>query len=222
MPEARPILEEQLDDLVEGVLMTREDGAIRSSVGVLGVSKGAEAALLLGIRDARITAVAAFSPPAHVWANVGPGPDGELRPCRSSWTWRGAPLDFVPYDDTWVPGPAPIAFRSGYEQSERTFAREAKRAVIPVEQIRGAVLVTGGGADQMWPSELYAGRIARRRKDFGLDTTVITSATAGHRLLLPGEVPVPASAAVAHGGSERADRALGTRAWDALNALLSG
>jgi hypothetical protein len=60
-------------------------------LAVLGVSKGAEAALLLGLRDPRVRAVVALAPTPVVWANVGPGPDGEVRPQRSSWSWRGEP-----------------------------------------------------------------------------------------------------------------------------------
>ncbi len=43
-------------------------------VVVLGVSKSAEAALLLAARDSRIAAVVGLSPTSMVWANVGPGP----------------------------------------------------------------------------------------------------------------------------------------------------
>ncbi|MFF0630847.1 hypothetical protein [Streptomyces sp. NPDC004296] len=38
----------------------------------------------------------AISPNALVWCNVGPGLDGRDRPWRSSWTWQGLPLPFIP------------------------------------------------------------------------------------------------------------------------------
>jgi dienelactone hydrolase len=86
--------------------------SLSEHLAVMGVSKGAEAALLLARRDARIRAVAALSPSSVVWANVGPGIDDAQRPLRSSWTEGGEPLPFVPYDDTWLPqlaGRRPIA-----------------------------------------------------------------------------------------------------------------
>jgi len=44
--------------------------SLSDQLAVLGVSKGAEAALLLACRDARIRAVGALSPSSVVWANV--------------------------------------------------------------------------------------------------------------------------------------------------------
>ena len=69
--------------------------SISLRLAVIGVSKGAEAALLLAAGDARITAVAAFAPSSVVWAGLA----GRQ---RSSWTRGGLPLPFVPYDETWV------------------------------------------------------------------------------------------------------------------------
>ncbi len=73
-------------------------------LAVVGLSKGAEAALLLACVDARLDLTVAISPPSVVWANVGPGIDGRVTPYRSSWTWRGEPLPFVPYDEDWAAG----------------------------------------------------------------------------------------------------------------------
>ena len=79
-------------------------------LAVLGVSKGAEAALLVALRDARVRHVVALAPTPVVWANVGPGHDGAVRPQRSSWTWRGEPLPFVRYDDAAQPVGEPPSF----------------------------------------------------------------------------------------------------------------
>ncbi|MFF9347845.1 hypothetical protein [Streptomyces sp. NPDC014734] len=91
--------------------MLRTYGARR--IGVLGSSKGAEAALHLSVLLPGVDAVVALSPTSPTWANVGPGHDGRDRPYRSSWTWRGEPLPFVPYDEDWVPAPASAHFRYG-------------------------------------------------------------------------------------------------------------
>jgi hypothetical protein len=198
--------------------------SLSDHLAVLGVSKGAEAALLLACRDARIRAVGALSPSSVVWAHVGPGADGAHQPYRSSWTEGGVSVPFVPYDDTWVlssVGGQPV-YRGLYEQSLRAFPTRVREATIPVERIAGRVVLTTGGNDLVWPSVWFASQVRARRAAHGLSTEVITSTLAGHRVPLPGE---PASSAggrwMARGGTAEADAALGLRVWPALLALLN-
>lgn len=103
------ICEIPLETFTAAVDVLRSAGARR--IAVLGVSKGAEAALLTAVHDPRVDVVIAVSPTSRVWCNVGPGRDGRARPYRSSWTWRGEPLPFMPMDDTWTP-PSRTADRS--------------------------------------------------------------------------------------------------------------
>ncbi|WP_432524288.1 acyl-CoA thioester hydrolase/BAAT C-terminal domain-containing protein [Kineococcus sp. SYSU DK006] len=212
-------------------------------LAVLGTSKGAEAALLLAAHDARIRTIAALSPTSVVWANVGPGLDGRESPPRSSWTRAGSPLPFVPYDQAWhddraaeaanstspgtppdvTPGttaPGPPAFRTLYEQSMTTYASLVPAARIPVESIRGEVLLSSGGDDQVWPSDAFARDILTRRSAHGLSTTHLTVPAAGHRLQLPGEELPGGGMAMARGGSAAADRELGELLWRRLAATL--
>lgn len=196
---------------------------VHEHLAVIGTSKGAEAALLLAATDRRIRAVAALAPSAVVWANVGAGLDGATVPYRSSWTLAGRPLPFVPYDETWQPdaGSVPPSYRGLYEQSLRTFAREAEQAAIPVERIEGEVVLAAGGDDQVWPSVLFAEQIVARRTAHGLATRLVTHTAAGHRILLPGEPP-PAQVApgLAPGGVPDADATLGAATWRELLPLL--
>jgi hypothetical protein len=74
-------------------------------IAYVGTSKGAEAALLLAVHDPRIDIVIAFSPSSVVWADSGVGLDGVGIPLRSSWTFRGKSLPFVPYEVTSMPAP---------------------------------------------------------------------------------------------------------------------
>jgi hypothetical protein len=189
---------------------------------VVGASKGAEAALLLASRDARIRAVCALSPSSVVWANVGPGINGFPQSCRSSWTEGGRPLPFVPYDTTWVPTAVdgPPSYRGLYEQSLSTFAERVPAATIPAERISGRVLLAAGDGDLVWPSVRFAAQIRDRRSAHGLSTQVITSSTAGHRIRLPGE-PTIRLDGMASGGTAVADSALGQRIWPALLNLLN-
>ena len=53
-------------------------------VVLVGASKTAEAFLAYAADDPAVDAVVALAPSHVAWANVGPGPDGELRPQHSS------------------------------------------------------------------------------------------------------------------------------------------
>jgi dienelactone hydrolase len=189
-------------------------------LAVVGVSKGAEAALLLAVHDPRIDLVAAFAPTHVVWANLGPGLDGRVRPCRSSWTLAGAPLAFVPYDDDWPATGEPPAFRGLYDASLARFADAVAPATIAVERIGGAVIVVAGEDDQVWASADFARAIADRRAAHGRATTVLTHGDAGHRTVLPGESIAAGGVTMARGGTPEGDAALGRLAWRALRTAL--
>jgi uncharacterized protein len=194
--------------------------AISPQLVAFGVSKSAEASLLLAARDPRITLTVAMSPSSVVWANVGAGSDGADFPYRSSWTWRGEPLPFVPYDDTWeVPHGEWPSYVGLYEKSLRTFADAVDAARIPVEHITGKVIVTAGGDDQVWPSHAFASAIVQRRRLAGLATTAVLQPAAGHRPVLPGEAP-SFGLGSARGGSAEADTAYGAAIWAAVTESL--
>lgn len=184
------ICEVPLETFVAAIDVLRARGCGRT--GVLGVSKGAEAALLVAVRDLRVDAVVALSPTSVAWANVGPGLDEAAYPYRSSWTWQGQPLPFIPYDEGWAPAEAagtPVALRTLYEQSWRVFAEAARIAVIPIEQSAAQVTLVAGGDDQMWPSLAFARELAARRVSAELPVRLVSSPDAGHRVRLPGEEP---------------------------------
>ena len=181
---------------------------------VLGLSFGAEAALLTGALSDDVDAVVAFAPSDVVWAGITAA--GRV---TSHWTLGGEPLAFVPFDDRWEPVGDPPAYADLYRQSRQRFATEAAAAVIPVERIRQVVLVAGGD-DQVWPSVDHVEAIRRRREQHGLATVVVTEPLAGHRALLPGEPVVVAGANMRRGGTEEADRLLGSASWAEIQRLL--
>lgn len=208
------ICEIPLETFTAGVDLLAARGARR--IGILGLSKGAEAALLTAVHDPRVDVVVALSAPSHVWCNVGPGLDGQDRPYRSSWTWRGRPLPFVPGDDSWTPDEhddGPLAIRGWYERSERTAAHLLPRAEIPVERARADLVLVAGGDDAMWPSLPFAERLVQRRHDAGRTAHLVTVPDAGHRPRFPGESPAPASPHFRYGGTPEADARLGAAAW---------
>ena len=177
-------------------------------LAVLGTSFGAEAALLVGSVDPRVTAVVACAPTSVVWAGV----DGTGRQ-TSHWTWEGEPLPFVPFVEDWAPGGDPPAYRGLYEAS---LEHAPDDAVIPVERITGTVVLVAGADDQVWPAADFARRIEERRRRHGLLAHVVVGPDAGHRVVLPGETPAERGRPMARGGTPEADRALGLAAWPHL------
>ncbi len=199
------------DGMLEEVPLERFDAvlddlaATSDRLVVIGTSKGAEAALLLGAYDQRITGVAAFAPSSVVWAGLG----GRQ---RSSWTRNGEPLAFARYDEAWAPTGDPPAYLGLYE---RSLAAASSAARIPVDRIDGDVLLVAGGDDQVWPSVAMAMAIAER-----CPATVVSHPTAGHRARLPGEPAPVAGQQMARGGDPDADAELGALAWPHLLRML--
>ncbi|MFJ4616965.1 acyl-CoA thioester hydrolase/BAAT C-terminal domain-containing protein [Streptomyces sp. NPDC088812] len=217
------ICEVPLETFTAAVDLLRCAGARR--IGILGASKGAEAALLTAVHDPRVDVVVAVSPTSRVWCNIGPGRDGAQRPYRSSWTWRDRPLPFVPLDDSWHPDEpdgVPVAIRGWYERSERTFASLLPAAEIPVEAARAELVLVAGGDDAMWPSLPFAEHLARRRRAAGSAVRLVARDDAGHRPRFPGEGPAPASPSFRYGGTREADALLGEAAWPHVLDALGG
>ena len=161
---------------------------------VVGSSFGAEAALLTGVHDHRVDAVVAIAPTPVVWAGVAPEVAGEGVRQTSHWTLGGAALPFVPFVESWEPDSDPPAFRGLYAQSLKSHPEWVAAAEIPVERIRGDVVVIGGEDDRVWPGADFARMVSARRANHGLSTTLVTHPSAGHRVLFPGESPVTGGA----------------------------
>jgi hypothetical protein len=220
--QAPGICEIPLETFTTAIDLLQANGAER--IGILGASKGAEAALLTAVHDPRVDVVIALSPTSRVWCNVGPGRDGAQRPYRSSWTWREQALPFVPLDDSWTPtepGSGPVAIRGWYELSEQTFAHLLPSAEIPVDKARADLLLVAGGDDAMWPSLPFAEQLARRRRSAGSTVRLIARHDAGHRPRLPGESPASPSPQFRYGGTPEADVLLGAAAWPHILDMLS-
>lgn len=197
-------------------------------MGIVGVSKGAEAALLTAVHDPRVDAVVAISPAAHAWewSDIGKN----IGPC-SSWAWRGKPLPFVPKDDAWPTEnrhlQAPVAIRDWYERSERLYPERLGPASIAIELTRARIVLIAGGDDRMWPSVPFAEKLVERRRRFpgpggSAPIHLMSRPDAGHRPRFPGESPAQPQTTFDYGGSPEADAALGAEAWPVVLAALRG
>jgi len=181
---------------------------------VVGTSFGAEGALLTAAYDDRVAGCVAFAPSSVVWT----GYDGDR--ATSHWTRAGVALPHVPFLPDWEPDTDPPAYRGLYAASLAAAPEAVRAATIPVERIRGDLVLVAGGDDQVWPSVDLARAIADRRERHGLETTLVTHRQAGHRAVLPGERPVAGGQVMRRGGTPEADAALGAAAWPHLLRVL--
>ena len=192
----------------------RRLAAVCDRVVVVGLSFGAEAALVTAVRTPEVDATVAFSPSDVVWAGV--TPEGRQ---TSHWTEGGTPLPFVPFAEDWVPDTDPPVYRDLYLVSRRNDPAAVEAATIPVEQIPTLVQVVGG-QDLVWPAGLHATAIAERRAAHGLATTTVVDQDAGHRAILPGEPAARGGVRMQRGGTDEANARLGAAAWKEIAGLL--
>ena len=151
-----------LEYFVKGLkLLAAQPGVDKSKVTVFGVSRGSEAALLLGADFPDLVhGVIVGSPSMVVFSN----PNNAN---QAAWTLGGRPVTYASADD----------FRTG-----TTDPTDARQAVIPVEEIKGPILTFCGGLDSLWHSCDYSKAITKRlnASAFGYEYAALTYPDAGH------------------------------------------
>jgi dienelactone hydrolase len=145
-------------------------------IGLIGFSKGAEAALLTAATYPDIKAVVASAPSHVAWQGV----TGDPATVAPSWTYKGVPVPFVPFDRS-------QPFTTTLDAYTRSLAnrRAIEAAAIHVERIQGPILLFSGTDDKVWPSTLMAhliiDRLARAR--FPMSYEHVRFDGAGHPVL---------------------------------------
>lgn len=139
-------------------------------IGVVGASRGAEAALLIGSLYPEVRAVVAYMPSDVIW------PGCCNRPPPPAWTLRGRPL-----------APAPMPVGMGMRGMGGRMSFGAQRPEIPVDRINGAVLLFSGKDDGVWPSAAMAERVNARldRAHFKYPHESIVYEHTGHAIARP-------------------------------------
>lgn len=184
LPQAFASIPVESLEVARDWLYARDD--IREQdIGIYGVSKGAEYALLAGSLVDGFAAIAAIVPSDVVWEGWGPGTQAGQ---SSSFSWRGSPLPFVPYIGMGealskvASGENDVRFRLPHDRGRNANPNRAVRARIAVEAIDEPVLVAGGDADKVWNSGEMAQAIAEKRAEAGLPTVSLVYTDAGHSL----------------------------------------
>jgi dienelactone hydrolase len=155
--------------------LTRQPGVDPARIGVIGGSKGAEAALLLASRDRRVRAVVASTPTDHAWQSV----DWNGWSDTPSWTQAGTPVPYLRY----APFDPAAGMRAMYDRSVADAPpalREAAR--IPVDRSDAAILLIAGEDDALWGAVEASERIAATLAAAGhaREVRVLRYADAGH------------------------------------------
>ena len=139
-------------------------------LGIIGVSKGAEAALIVSARDQRLRAVVAGAPSSVVWTGINWDFGGAGS--KPSWTISGKPLPALPYgayDNS-------LGVLSVYSNGLAALSDHPDTA-IPAEKVSGPILLVCGEDDTLWPSCPMARQLAGRA---GERATLLAYADAGH------------------------------------------
>jgi dienelactone hydrolase len=197
--------------------LDKQPEADTSRIGIWGVSKGAEFALIAASRYAWVKAVTAVVPTDLVWE--GWGEDG---PSRSSFAFGGQPLAFQPYagmaaEYAKAAKGEPMDIGKVHRQGRVAFPDRIAAARIPIEAFKGPLLLIGGGRDTVWPSGEMAANIVITRRKAGLPVEAVITADAGHALAGPGTTPVAPLAP--NGGTEAANAKARAAGWRATFRL---
>jgi dienelactone hydrolase len=200
-------------------------------LGLMGGSKGGEAALLAASRNSAFRAVVAMTPAAHMWEGHTLrffSPD--YKPV-SSWSLGGRPLPFISFkvspQDKEKEMKGELAsfvffFRDALAQADPA---TIEKAVIPVEKIAGPILLISGTDDQIWPSGDFCAAIVTRLKEarFPYEVNHLSIEKGGHSSILPFLVTANRGLLIdgdPSGGSPQADARGGYQSWAETIAFL--
>lgn len=209
---------DQLAELREALRSNPEADIER--FGLFGASKGAEFALIAASRYDWIDAVVAYAPTDVVWEGWGLE-TVEAEGTRSSFSFEGQPLDFMPYRgfiEGLLAGPSVADLRAIHANGRADHPEREASARIPVENYAGPLLVVAGEKDAQWDSASAVRAIVATREAAGLNTTALIYDEAGHDLVGDGgprESPLS-------GGTAQANAEARQDAWPKVVAFMAG
>ena len=127
-----------------------------AGVGVVGVTMGSERAMLAGIHDQRIRAMAGIVPASVAW-------HGQTGPV--AWTVGDQAVPSLGFPRQ---SPLPIL-----QRAEQALSSEpARQAQFAVERLNGPLLLASSANDHIWPSTRMSRDLVRRASRHGLNERV--------------------------------------------------
>ena len=207
-----------------------------SGVGVVGMSRGGEAALALGASFPEVAAVVALVPSGVTVGGIGADPSAMARP---AWTLHGIPFGiFPPPGDPLTSREAQEAFSTGkpfigapaFLRALESAGARMDDVAIRVERSRCPILMMSGEDDQLWASTRLT-EIAERRLQaaaFLYPFEHRRYPSAGHFACLPPNLPTTSNAgrhpvvpfAFGFGGTPRGNAAASGDLWPGIVAFL--
>lgn len=205
-------------DRLEGVRdwLARQPGVDADRIGLYGFSRNGAYALIAATRFPWVRAVAGIVPSDVVWEGWG---DGVALGATSSYSWRGQPLAFVPYSESFLRESNKIALgrpfrlRTGMDEGRWANPHRVAPARIPIELYEGAVFLAGGELDNLWSSAQMVQNLAERRAEAGLATRFDIYPDAGHNLGGDGWTP---TLLFETGDARAAEAAAQYRTWQGM------
>ena len=189
-------------------------------IGIMGISKGAEAALIVASRHPELRAVIAGMPSNVAWQGVNPNLLKQIiTPPGGSWSLNGNPIPYLPYNvEEVTTNPLDL-----YLNSLATLS-EYPDAIIPIEEIAAPILLICGEKDTLWPSCDMSRQIeTRATQQQGPSIKLLAFDDAGHfGVGHPIEVDHPSFEVLASlGGSINDNSAARHKGWTAILAHLN-
>lgn len=174
----------RVDQLVDlRAALAKLPGVDVERFGIFAGSKGSEFALIAASHYPWIDAVVAYTPSDLVWEGWGVEML-EAEGTRSSFSFGGKPLPFMPYRGFVAglqAGPA-ANLRAIHENGRVDHPEREAAARIPIETYRGRLMLVAGDGDQLWNSGRMARNIVAARTAKGLTTEALIYPEAGHDL----------------------------------------
>lgn len=187
-----------------------------ASLGVVGYSKGAEAALLVATRYPGIKAVVAGMPSSVAWDGL--DTPSILFGLNSSWSEGGREVPSLAYG--WFDNKRGLY--AVFEDGLKTVGNHPD-TIIPVERFGGRLLLTCGERDTLWPSCPMADQVRARAAKAGRPAPqLLRYADAGHGVM---GAPLPATDRdmlrfAQLGGTAEANAAARADSWPKVTAFL--
>jgi dienelactone hydrolase len=152
-------------------------------IGLFGGSKGSEFALIAASKYPWITSVVAYTPSDLVWEGWGLE-TVEAEGTRSSFSFEGKPLAFMPYKgfSEGLMAGNKADLRAIHENGRAGHPDREASARIAVEQYKGPMMLIAGDLDKLWNAGRMARNVMKSRKAAGLPTELLLYSDAGHDL----------------------------------------
>lgn len=170
-------------------LLTRPEVGV-DGIGVVGISRGGEAALITAAHDERVRAVVSYNGSGVMFQSWNVNAEG-----GAAWRRAGEALPFLPVsiDRTQL---AQSSEDHPFSTKNQFLAAmgdndAVQQATPPLERINGSLLLIAGCDDSVWPSVELAEYVERylKQKDFSFPVVRQNYSGAGHHLGYPSFLP---------------------------------